>query len=386
MNKVIIVGSGNNCNELGLVRNFGVNGIKPYGILFCNENLWKHEWVHRSKYWKKCDRVDNPEQAIEFLISKYGNEEEKPVVITPVDYIMQMIDANYDELSKHFLLQSFNNKQNGINKLANKLSQYEFTKELGFKMLDTYLIDFDNYLVEDYYNKLPLLLKPVQGGEGRKDDITVCKTKDELDYAIKKFSENGYTRVLAQKYLENRKEILSYGSINKNANLISFVVSGKIRQWPNVYGVGSYYQTIIQPSIIEKIKNVYSALSNSGYDGTIDVEFFIDESNEIYVNEYNWRASGGNYTSLGVKDLSLLLWYYAKIGKPFNDIKQINEKEIFIINEISDFKHVLIKDISFKQWLLDLKRAKAFSIWYKKDLRPVWIPYLYSIKELLKRN
>lgn len=36
MRKMIIIGSSNNFNELGLVRSFGVNGIKPYGIIICN--------------------------------------------------------------------------------------------------------------------------------------------------------------------------------------------------------------------------------------------------------------------------------------------------------------------------------------------------------------
>ena len=38
MRKMIIIGSSNNFNELGLVRSFGVNGIKPYGIIIVIRN------------------------------------------------------------------------------------------------------------------------------------------------------------------------------------------------------------------------------------------------------------------------------------------------------------------------------------------------------------
>lgn len=34
MNKVILIG-GSHHNGLGLVRSFGVNGIRPYGIIVC---------------------------------------------------------------------------------------------------------------------------------------------------------------------------------------------------------------------------------------------------------------------------------------------------------------------------------------------------------------
>lgn len=41
MRKIIIIESSNNFNELGLVRNFGVNKIKPYGIIICKKNKRK---------------------------------------------------------------------------------------------------------------------------------------------------------------------------------------------------------------------------------------------------------------------------------------------------------------------------------------------------------
>lgn len=44
MRKMIIIGSSNNFNELGLVRSFGVNGIKPYGIIICKKKQWKKEF------------------------------------------------------------------------------------------------------------------------------------------------------------------------------------------------------------------------------------------------------------------------------------------------------------------------------------------------------
>ena len=74
MRKMIIIGSSNNFNELGLVRSFGVNGITPYGIIICKKKQWKHDWLHLSRYWKKCYRVDSGKEAIDFLIKHFSDE------------------------------------------------------------------------------------------------------------------------------------------------------------------------------------------------------------------------------------------------------------------------------------------------------------------------
>ena len=68
MRKMIVLGSTNNYNELGVVRSFGVNGIKPYGIIVCHAEKWKKDWLHKSKYWAKCYRVDTAEAAIQLIV------------------------------------------------------------------------------------------------------------------------------------------------------------------------------------------------------------------------------------------------------------------------------------------------------------------------------
>ena len=49
MNKVILIG-GDHHNGLGLARSFGINGIKPYGIIVTGRN--KHSFISKSKYWE----------------------------------------------------------------------------------------------------------------------------------------------------------------------------------------------------------------------------------------------------------------------------------------------------------------------------------------------
>ena len=214
MRKMIIIGSSNNFNELGLVRSFGVNGIKPYGIIICKKNKWNHDWLHLSKYWKKCYRVDSGKEAVDFLINQFSNEKEKPCVTTPVDYIVQMLDQRLDAISNKFIIQNINNKENEITYYSNKLRQAELTKYMGFNSLSSEIIILNDFN-ENKEIDFPIILKPAACGEGSKDDIVICKNMSEMSNSIGILKKKNYKRILCQKYLKNRTEIIAYGAISK---------------------------------------------------------------------------------------------------------------------------------------------------------------------------
>ena len=77
MNKVILIG-GSHHNGLGLVRSFGVNGIRPYGIIVCP--LGGDSYLTHSRYWEKTYCVASDEAAVDLLYKKFSGEKEKPVV------------------------------------------------------------------------------------------------------------------------------------------------------------------------------------------------------------------------------------------------------------------------------------------------------------------
>mgnify|MGYP001260708973 len=326
MRKMIIIGSSNNFNELGLVRSFGVNGIKPYGIIICNKKQWKHDWLHQSKYWAKCYRVDSGKEAIDFLIEQFSEEKEKPCVTTPVDYIVQMLDEKFEVLYSKFILQNINNKEGEITYYSNKLRQTELTRRLGFNSLASEIIilnEFDENKQLDF----PIILKPAACGEGSKDDIVICKNMSEMVTAIDLLKKKNYRRILCQKYLENRTEIIAYGAVSKNFELVSYTVLKNIRQWPESYGVGSYGALVLDQHIQEFVDKFYHAIMQFGYDGSLDTDIFMDnDTGNMYVSEYNWRPGGRNYTSLGTEVYSIVLWYLLYNNIDISKYKIINYK------------------------------------------------------------
>lgn len=52
-------------------------------------------------------------------------------------------------------------------------------------------------------NDIPItcIIKPEISATGSKDDILICKTKEELLNGLKEFSQKGYKNVLVQQFL-----------------------------------------------------------------------------------------------------------------------------------------------------------------------------------------
>lgn len=386
MRKMIIIGSSNNFNELGLVRSFGVNGIKPYGVIICNKKQWKHDWLHQSKYWKKCYRVDSGKEAIDFLIKQFSGEKEMPCVTTPVDYIVQMFDEKFEVLSSKFIIQNINNREGNITYYSNKLRQSELTRRLGFNSLASEIIilnEFDENKQLDF----PIILKPAACGEGSKDDIVICKNMSEMAIAIDKLKRKNYRRILCQKYLENRTEIIAYGAVSKKFELVSYTVLKNIRQWPESYGVGSYGVLVLDQQIQEFVNKFYHAIMQFGYDGPLDTDIFMDnDTGNIYVSEYNWRPGGRNYTSLGTEVYSIVLWYLLYNNIDISKYKVINKIGGYTMNDSTDFNHVINGKITLKQWRKEFKGSLAHALIFKNDIIPAIIPMVSTIKKWIKER
>ena len=372
-NKVVLIGV-NNYNGLGLVRGFGENAIKPYGIIVGVEGKLGGGFIHKSKYWKNVWLVDHAEDSVECLLKNFSNEEEKPIVISYVDKVTQLLDARYNELSKLFILPSINQQEDAINVLANKFEQVQFAKMLGINMLETKIIELAT-VSQNNDNHYPVILKPVQGGEGDKYDISICYTEDEYNGAIQALKVKGYKRILQQPYLQDRQEYVVFGALDKKYDFCSYTVIHNLRQYPSAFGIGCFSEYITESNdkaVFNFAKLLMQKIMDYGYSGSIDIELFKDCNNEIYINEINWRVGGRNFVSLDTKIYSTIWWAQLQGGMDIDCFRQhtVNNVEGFSMKETEDVKNVLYHQIKFKDWIKDYRRTTNFAVKNKKDKKP----------------
>lgn len=380
-NKVILIG-GNHHNGLGLARSFGVNGIKPYGVIV-GEGA-EHGFVRKSKYWAKTWVIKSDDEIVEFLLNAFQNEKEKPVVIPYSDGAAEKIDLNLDRLKEHFLLPSIGGQQGKIAELMDKQKQVEFARTYGIPMAKSCVVDLsDIRLPEDMI--YPCIVKPVVSAEGEKSDIRKCDTETQTVVYLQELRQKGYHRFLVQEYLNYDTEYLMVGSISGQNQC--WVNSKKIRVWPVVGGSSSCLQVTNQKNVSDFFESVRYAFQQITYDGFYDVDV-LQVNGKLYLNEVNWRNSGTIYSVLGSKVYYPVNWYYwkTKNQSPENFIQSCLDETVYTIDESLDLRHVACGNITLKQWLRDKKKSKAFALWYTPDMRPAIAQYLHLLKELIKRH
>lgn len=380
-NKVILIG-GNHHNGLGLARSFGVNGIKPYGVIV-GEGA-EHGFVRKSKYWAKTWAIKSDDEIVEFLLNAFQNEKEKPAVIPYSDGAAEEIDLNLDRLKEHFLLPSIGGQQGKIAELMDKQKQVEFAQTYGIPMAKSCVVDLNDIrLPEDMI--YPCIVKPVVSAEGEKSDIRKCDTETQTVAYLQELREKGYHRFLVQEYLIYDTEYLMVGSISGQNQC--WFNSKKIRVWPVVGGSSSCLQVTSENNVQEFFDEVRNAFGQVGYDGIFDVEA-LRVGEKIYLNEINWRNSGTIYSVFGSKVYYPVNWYYWKTENqsPENFIRTCLDDTVYTMDESLDLRHVACGNITLRQWLNDKKKARAFAIWDATDLKPTMVQYFHLLKELIKRH
>ena len=375
MDKVILVG-GNHHNGLGLVRSFGQHGIFCQGIIIGDDA--EYGFLRKSKYWDKVWTVPTENDALTVLLNQKPLD--RSIVIPYSDGAAAIIDNNYERLKASYCLPSINSEQGRIAELMNKLTQIRLAESIGLKMLESQIVDLDTPTLNI---PVPLIIKPVESIEGRKADITICKTENEIRIALDTFIRNGYHRILVQKYLENKDEYVLTGAVFSGT--LTYSIVQHIRQWPLGMGSGSFSKLVVEPKVEQFAKKTLQAISDYGYCGPIDIEFFSDKNGEYYLNEINWRSSGRNFVSLYNGVHSAYYYYCNAVGKPVNE-PLINTMEGFSMNEATDLRHVFKNGYSIIAWNRDRRKTKSFALWDKRDLKPVTSRYYELFRALIQKN
>lgn len=374
MNKIIIIGGGGYHNSLGLARAFGVNGIKPYGILVKagTGSIWDNPCIF-SNYWEKYWLVDDEEHALLLLQELFSKEQEKPVLVPSSDGAALAIDLKYDRLKPFFILPGIN-KQGAITHLMDKHVQAQWAKSLGIDVANTEIVDIkgrNSYKCGLHY---PIILKPVLSTEGEKYDIKMCNSDSELHTILVDLEQKGYNRILAQEFVMKDYEIELFGAILKNSDKQPYLLSKHYREWPVIGGTVCYHEFITDKKLKQQAESFLDCIKASGYVGNIDIELFMVDG-RLMLNEVNFRNSGDVYACFTNKVYYPLYSYLDMIGKDTKSFNFVYSNTSTAMDEILDVRHFVYGKLKFSEWLKDWRKCRDFSLYFKGDVKPALVRY-----------
>lgn len=384
MNKVIIFGL-EHYNSLGLVRAFGVNGIKPYGILVGKKNNRFDSYASKSKFWKKTWIVDSEEEGINKIIDLFSNEKEKAVIVPSSDGAEVIIDQNLERLKKFFFVPGIGDKQGAVSRLMNKTTQAEWAHSIGLKTAESWELDLEKRNSIEQIKKYPCILKPVLSSEGEKSDIIKCENRKSAENAIATLVAKGYKRILAQEFLTKDYEVELFGCITKNSRTTPYLLSKHLREWPPIAGSVSCHEFIVDREYKKDAEEILSKIRDYGYTGNIDIELFMIQG-ELYLNEVNFRNSGDVYACFYNKVFYPVIWYLDIIGNDTSNFNTYYDNSKYAMNETTDFRHVIFGKLRFKEWLEYYKNCADFALKFKKDMRPAIARYISCLSKIREKG
>lgn len=364
MKSIVVIGS-DHVNTLGIIRSLGEAGEEPSAVILCENNKC---WTAKSKYIKNLTVCSHKEEMVNILLD-LKKDGEKSFLIPAGDPYSKLIDENFDLLSQYYIIPNINCTAGELSHFMNKKPMSEAAYEIGgFKLPYTLYFrvpESESFIdvaelneCEKYY---PLIIRNGESFTNADGDIYIVKNRDEFVSALEK--KRGIT-VIIQQFIDKDEEVGIQGvGFGKDTEPVVAGVVHKIRT-AVIGSIGSTTYAKIAPlkneAVIEATKKFIQGV---GYDGIYDIEL-LRKGDDYYFVECNFRngAYGYAFTCAGAN--LPMIWVSRDNTEP-------HIKELTLMNETSDMKHIL-KQVSPFKWVLQFFGADIHLTANKKDMKPFW--------------
>lgn len=357
----VIVFAMDHYNLLGVVRSFGENGINS--IVIAEKS--KTDISSYSKYTKEYIRVENVDEGYRVLMDRFGDRTDNlPFLITCDDRTVGFMDIRYDEWKDKFI--GFNAGTSGnITKYMDKFKILELAKKYSLKTLNTICVDNGDIPENLEYPVITKSISPVIGGW--KSDVHICYSDEELTAAFEKIKS---PKVIIQKYIEKKNEYCIDGFCVDNGNIMFNGIESTYNYL--IPGYYSPYMTVKNFSQPEIGRLLAKMMREIGFEGVYSIEFLIDQDNNYYFSEINFRNSTWSYAATCAGMNLLVLWSEAMLMKKLPDgiRKEIPDEFMAMVEPIDYGKRVKTGKIELGEWLGDFKKAGCTFYYSKDDMEP----------------
>lgn len=352
-------------NPLGVIRSLGEYGIIPIFIAIPG----RADVASASKYVGKVHRVNDYVEGCQLLLQKYGNypPDNLPIVITSDDEQVGYMDEHYNEFQGKFIF--FNaGKAGGITKYMNKLNILMLAEKYGLKTLEAQAVE--NGIIPKKIT-YPIITKSIASNIGGwKSDVFICENGEELRSAYKNIQS---PTVLIQHYIDKKNELVLEGfSANKGkqvfisiASLYKYNIKGYYSPYHDVNNFNDEHLKIILTNMMTEI----------GFEGIFEIEFLIDQDDNLYFSEINFRNSGWSYASTCAGMNLPVLWAKTMMtGRiPEDAYKEIKHPFTAMIEPIDYQKRVIDRNYDLNKWFTEFKAAKCKYYYHLQDLKPFFV-------------
>lgn len=366
-------------NTLGIIRSLGEKGMDVHVIM--QSKTGKRNYVSYSRYIKKIHYVVKDEDVINILHKEYWNEQGRIAVLCGGDDAVSLIDRNYEELNKRFLV--FNcGKKGKLNMYLDKKNQFPIAKKAGLELIATWEVDKVEDIPQDVI--FPCLTKGANSTNSTKADMHLCNTHEDLINSLK----NG-TRYLVQEYIHKEYE-LNFICISFNQGKTVFVpcVIRKIRD--DIGRQSAYFTTDHISSYPHFNQDILGNIAEQlNYEGIFSVEVIYSKG-KYYFLEINLRNDGCGYLYTKAGCNYPYLWSQYAAGKlNYSYLSCLKVKVPCTMMGEHDLKNLFQKRVGLITWIRQVLSVDTFYVLNRNDPLPflllTWSHIQQAVKRILRK-
>lgn len=378
MRNYIIFVSKDHYNPLGIARTLGEAGLEPIAVVVKSEP----KQVALSKYVKRRYYVDNPEEGIQLIISKFAKDKnEKSFILTGDDVTVMTLDKHYDELKDYFHFYNAG-KTGRIRQVMEKDYMCALAAKHGFNIAKTWKVKPGDIPDDIEY---PVITKAINSfGEEWKEIVKICRDEQDLLLAYKNIKKSEY--ILLQKYIEKVDEQSYDGfSINHGKDVFFTVQNNEIFHIPGQYAPYWKNTNVDDQEFIERARGFLTEL---GFEGIFEIEFLVGVDGNLYFLEINLRNTVNGWTSTVAGMPLATLWCEAiSEGRIKENIYKKIPEGFTTMAECFDYDARVKKGlVSRKEWKQQYKKANAKLYRGRNDLRPFFSFMWYKLTKMNRRK
>lgn len=352
-----------NANSTGLIRSLGEAGFR---VVFAS-SYPRVESKYTSEY---LFLPENEEDKIKTLCDCLKTLPSKAALFTGDDDSNLFIEKYYDRLSPSCYCPVTHGR---LMEISDKSIMAQIAEEVGLNVPKTRLIDLAD--AAQCPIDFPVIMKPYAGYAGRKMDIHICRNKDDFEASTAYLRNNGYSKVVLQSLLDgdDLQDLCMMGCSLEDGTVRIPCIIRKIRSYPLKRGSLSFgrVENSIPGLDLDRLKEF---VRKTGYAGIFDIDMMISDGKPYFI-EINYRNGQNGYVSTAAGYNIPANWFRGMQGKPMDEETAV--AELYYMDENCDYRHVLQGNLSFGQWLKDLRMASSFAMYHPGDQKPFIRRYVH---------
>lgn len=346
------------------------------------------------RYSRLCSYLPSPianekqQQVAEWLVERFRLSPSKPFLLPTSDESALFVAKFHEMLGDSFL--TWKNTYEGLSSLVSKERLYKKASSAGLRVPD-FIISPTRKELDEWLciSAGPYFVKPFYVADSHSPLIDKNDVFEDCG-ALRDFASKVNTdRIIVQQLLSGGDGNIydCYGLCDSKGEISSTATHLRIRQSRRDRGVTSFGEIPVteapfQPE--ELIANTATLFSVFRFHGIFGVEWLWDEKSEslmlIDVNAKPFSSIG----HLGDAGLNLPLQAVQEISGGLPDQKS-SLAHLYWLDFTRDIysakSHMTTGDLSVRQWLRDIRRARSYSYWRRDDV----IPFLVASIRLCKK-